>query len=211
MEAALAAGPYGVLRRGPLRGLTLGKVKRARHGIDLGPLRPRLPGALLTADKRVALAPEAFVAAAAELEDVAAEHEAAARAGYDLTLIGRRSLRSNNSWMHNSRRLTKGRDTCTAMLHPDDAASRGLPDGALVRVVSRAGAIEVPLQLTEDMRPGVVSVPHGFGHRSRAGVGWTHAASLPGASVNDVTDPTVLDAVTGNAAYNSVPVRLEAA
>jgi anaerobic selenocysteine-containing dehydrogenase len=210
VEAAIASGPYGVLRRGPLKGLTLWKLKRAKHGIDLGALQPRLPKALMTPDKRVPLAPRAFLDAAADLEAIAAEHDTAASEGYDLALIGRRGLRSNNSWMHNSRRLTKGRDTCTALLHPDDAHARGLADGTQVRVVSRAGTIEVALEVSDDMRPGVVSVPHGFGHASREGVGWTHAASLPGASVNDITDPTVLDAVTGNAAFNSVPVRLEA-
>lgn len=211
VEAALASGPYGVLRRGPFKGLTIGKVKAAPHGIDLGPLRPRLPGALMTADGCVALAPPALLAAAAELEGRVAERERDARDGYDLTLIGRRDLRSNNSWMHNSRRLTKGADRCTAMLHPDDASERGLEPGAPVRVVSRAGAIEVPLELTEEIRPGVVSVPHGYGHGRREGVGWTHAASLPGESVNDITDPAVFDAVTGNAAFNSVAVRVEAA
>ena len=211
VESALATGPYGILRRGPRKGLTLGRVKRARHGIDLGPLQSRLPGALQTPGKRVVLDPEALLDAADELEAVAAEGEAAREAGYDLTLIGRRNLRSNNSWMHNSKRLTKGADTCTALLHPEEASERGLEQGSTVRVVSRVGAIEVKLEVSDEMRPGVVSVPHGFGHSGREGVGWTHAASLAGASVNDITDPSLLDAVTGNAAFNSVPVRVEAA
>jgi anaerobic selenocysteine-containing dehydrogenase len=211
VEAALATGPYGVLRRGPLRGLTVGKVKRAPHGIDLGPLQPRLPGPLSTSDNRVALAPEALLAAAEELEAIAAEREDAKRDGFDLTLIGRRNLRSNNSWMHNSRRLTKGSDRCTALLNPADAGARELADGDRVRIVSRVGSIEVKLEVSDELRPGVVSVPHGFGHGDRAGVGWKRAAALDGASVNDVTDPAVRDSVTGNAAFNSVPVRLEAA
>ncbi len=210
VEAALLAGPYGMVRRGPLKGLSLWKVKRAKHGIDLGPLRPgRLPGALLTKGKRVPLAPPAFVAAARELDAIAAEREQAAADGFDLTLIGRRNLRSNNSWMHNSARLVKGRDRCTALLHPDDAAARGLDDGASVRVVSKVGAIEVPVEVSDEMRPGVVSIPHGYGHNSREGVGWLRAAGLPGASVNDITDPSVRDELTGNAALNAVPVRLE--
>ena len=97
------------------------------------------------------------------------------------------------------------------MLHPADAEARGLDDGTQVRLVSKVGEIEVKLEVTDELRPGVVSVPHGFGHGSRKGVGWTHAASLAGASVNDITDPAVLDELTGNAAFNSVPVRLEAA
>ena len=149
--------------------------------------------------------------AAAELDEQEAQRNRDFEEGFDLTLIGRRNLRSNNSWMHNSRRLTKGADRCTAMVHPDDAGSRGLDDGAVVRVISRVGEIEVPLEISEDMRPGVVSVPHGYGHGRREGVGWKHAASLPGASVNDITDPAVRDAVTGNAAFNNVAVRIEAA
>jgi anaerobic selenocysteine-containing dehydrogenase len=210
VESALATGPYGILRRGPLKGLTLGRVKKARHGIDLGPLKPRLPGALLTKDKRVALAPSALTEAAKDLEATAAEQETARADGYDLTLIGRRNLRSNNSWMHNSRRLTKGADRCTALMNPADANSRGLEDGAAVRVVSRIGEIEVPLEVSDEIRPGVVSVPHGYGHSTREGVGWKHAGSLPGASVNDITDPSVIDSLTGNAAFNSVRVKVEA-
>jgi anaerobic selenocysteine-containing dehydrogenase len=211
VESSIAAGPYGMLRRGPIKGLTLRKVKRAQHGVDLGPMKSRLPGALLSPDKKVTLAPSALVSEVAELETIATERELATKDGFDLTLIGRRILNSNNSWMHNSKRLTKGSDRCTAMLNPQDAAARSLEDGASVKVVSRVGEIEVLLQVTDELRPGVVSIPHGFGHKSRKGVGWKHAASLPGASVNDITDPSVLDGLTGNAAFNSVPVRLEAA
>jgi anaerobic selenocysteine-containing dehydrogenase len=139
----------------------------------------------------------------------AREREDALTDGYDLTLIGRRQLRSNNSWMHNSARLMKGADRCTALLHTQDAEARGLESGDRVRVVSRVGAIEVPLEVSDDIRPGVVSVPHGFGH-VRPGVGWRLAAEKAGASVNDITDPAVLDAITGNAAFNAVPVRVEA-
>jgi anaerobic selenocysteine-containing dehydrogenase len=210
IDLGIAFGPHGVLRRGPLKGLTVAKIKRARHGIDLGPLEPRLPGALDTADKRVQLAPPVLVTEAAKLADHAREREDALSDGYDLTLIGRRQLRSNNSWMHNSARLMKGADRCTALLHPDDAGARGLGDGDQVRVVSRVGAIELPLEVTDEIRPGAVSIPHGFGH-ARAGVGWRLAAQKAGASVNDITDPSVVDAITGNAAFNAVPVRVEAA
>ncbi len=207
VDAAMLFGPYGRLRS--RRGLDVGKIKRAPHGIDLGPLRPNLMRLLRTKGKRVKLAPPAMLAEAKRLEQLASEREAAAAAGFDLSLIGRRSLRSNNSWMHNSPRLMKGADRCTAMLHPDDAERRGLADGQRVRVASRVGAIELPLELTDEIRPGVVSIPHGFGH-GRAGVGWRVAAEHAGASVNDVTDPSVVDGLTGNAAFNDVPVRLEA-
>jgi len=104
----------------------------------------------------------------------------------------------------------KGADRCTALLHPDDAGARGLDDGARVRVVSSVGSIELPLEVSDEIRRGVVSVPHGFGH-VRPGVGWRLAAEKPGASVNDITDPSLVDALTGNAAFNAVPVRVEAA
>ena len=104
----------------------------------------------------------------------------------------------------------KGSDRCTAMLHPDDAAQRGLRDGAVVRVSSQIGSIDVPLQITDAMRPGVVSIPHGFGH-DRPGVGWRLAATKAGASVNDINDPALYDVLSGNAAMNSVPVRVEPA
>lgn len=206
-DMAMLSGPYGRLRsRNPL---TVAKVKASPHGIDLGPLEPNIDSVLRTRGKRVHLAPPLLLAEAARLEQLAAEREAARSSGFDLTLIGRRSLRSNNSWMHNSRRLMKGADRCTAVLHPQDAETRGLADGQLVRISSATGAIEVPLECSDEVRPGVISVPHGFGH-TRAGVGWTHAAAHPGASVNDITDPSVVDRLTGNAAFNDVPVRVEA-
>jgi anaerobic selenocysteine-containing dehydrogenase len=208
IEAGILAGPYGV-RRG-LRALTLGKIKRAKHGVDLGALEPRLPGALLTRGKQIRLAPEKLVEEAGRLEQLAREREHALSDGYDLVLIGRRQLRSNNSWMHNSRRLMKGSDRCTALLHPDDAKARGLTDGERVKVSSRVGTIELPIEVTDEIRCGVISIPHGFGH-GREGVGWRVAAAHGGASVNDITDPAVVDRVTGNAAFNAVPVRVEAA
>jgi anaerobic selenocysteine-containing dehydrogenase len=133
---------------------------------------------------------------------------------FDLLMVGRRHLRSNNSWMHNSPRLTKGRTRFTVQVHPDDAAARGLADGDLARVASAVGTIEVPVEVTDRLMPGVVSVPHGFGH-DRGGAagpsGWRHAASLGGASVNDITDSTRIDPLSGNAAVQAVPVRLDRA
>ncbi len=206
-DLVMRIGPYGRLRS-PQR-LDMGKVRRSPHGIDLGPLRPNLVRRLRTKDKRVKLAPPVLVEEAGRLAELAAEREAARSEGFDLTLIGRRSLRSNNSWMHNSARLMKGADRCTAMLHPDDADARGLSDGQLVKVASAVGTIEVPLEVSDQMREGVVSIPHGFGH-GRSGVGWKLAAAHPGASVNDITDPSVVDRLTGNAAFNDLPVKVEA-
>jgi anaerobic selenocysteine-containing dehydrogenase len=197
VDLALRTGPYGNLKR--LRGgLDMGRVKRATHGIDLR-----------TKGKRVRLAPEVMLEEAAHLDRLAAEREAALAHGYDLILIGRRQLRSNNSWMHNSPRLMKGADRCTARLHPEDASARGLREGQEVRVTSAVGAIQVPVEVSDEMRPGVVSIPHGFGH-DRGQIGWRVAAAHPGASVNDITDPSIVDRLTGNAALNAVPVRIEA-
>ncbi|HEY5189741.1 MAG TPA: molybdopterin-dependent oxidoreductase [Solirubrobacteraceae bacterium] len=208
VDLGLRIGPYGNLKR--LRGaLDIGRVKRARHGIDLGPLQPNLVATLKTKGKRVRLAPAVMLAEAARLSELARERDAALGDGFDLVLIGRRQLRSNNSWMHNSPRLMKGADRCTARLHPREAEARELSDGQTVRVTSVIGSIDVPLEVSDEIRPGVISIPHGFGH-TRANVGWRTAAAHPGASVNDITDPSIVDRLTGNAALNAVPVRVEA-
>jgi anaerobic selenocysteine-containing dehydrogenase len=124
----------------------------------------------------------------------------------ELRVIGRRHVRSNNSWMHNSHRLVKGPNRCTAMLHPDDAALLGIANGMNVRVQSRVGAIELPAEITESVMPGVVCVPHGFGH-DRAGVKLRVARKeAAGASLNDITDDRFVDAITGTAVLNGVPV-----
>jgi anaerobic selenocysteine-containing dehydrogenase len=208
VDLGLRVGPYGP-RRGR-SGLTIARLKAAPQGIDLGPLAPRLPGALGTRTKRVQLAPAEFIAEAGRLEQIAADRQEAIAAGRDLVLIGRRQLRSNNSWMHNAPRLMKGADRCTARLHPDDATARGLSDGDRVVVTSTVASIEVPLEVSDEIRPGVVSIPHGYGH-TRPRIGWNVAAAHPGASMNDITDPTLLDRLSGNAAYNAVPVSVHGA
>ena len=122
-------------------------------------------------------------------------------------MVGRRHLRSNNSWMHNSERLTKGRTRFTVQMHPDDAAERGLADGDTAVVSTDVGSIEAPVEVTDRLMRGVVSVPHGYGH-DRAGTptGWRRAAALGGASVNDITDTDRIDPLSGNAAVQAVPV-----
>lgn len=134
----------------------------------------------------------------------------AATGGYDLQLIGRRHLRSNNSWMHNSQRLVKGPPRCTLLIHPDDAARRGIVAEQRVRVRSRVGSIALPAELTADVMPGVVSIPHGWGH-DRPGIALATAQAHPGVSVNDLTDELLVDELCGNAVLNGVPVRVEAA
>lgn len=201
LDLGLRFGPYGDGYRPFGEGLTLDNVQESLHGIDLGPLEPRLPERLHTEDGRLALAPSLFVG---DLERLAQRIDRA-RADGELSLIGRRELRSNNSWMHNSVRMMKGKPRCTLRMHPDDAAERGLEDGETVEVRSRVGQIRVPLEVSDELMPGVVSLPHGYGHH-REGARLRVAASHAGASVNDLTDPGQIDALTGNARFSDVPV-----
>jgi anaerobic selenocysteine-containing dehydrogenase len=202
LDLLLRLGPYGP-RPWRWKGLTLGRLERAPHGIDFGPLQPCLPARLATANGRIDVAPPALVA------DIARVEAALARPRPALELIGRRDLRSNNSWMHNCERLMNGRERCTLMMNPADAAARGLADGALARIASRAGSVEVVVQVTGDMRAGVVCLPHGWGH-DRAGTRMRIAEAHPGASANDVTDELFVDALSGNAALSGVQVEVAA-
>ena len=173
-------------------------VRRLRRGpVDLGPLQPCLPERLQTEDRRIHAAPRQV------LDDVA-RLDAVTIAPDGLLLVGRRHQRDNNSWMHNTPRLTKGKARHQLYMHPADLAERAIPDGSLVRVASAVGTVEVEVQASDDMMPGVVSLPHGYGHR-RPGVRLRQAVELPGASMNDLTDPAVLDA-SGNAVLSGVPV-----
>ena len=205
VDLGLRAGPYGW--RSPHR-LSVRKLERHPHGIDLGPLTPGLPGRLLTEDRRIRLAPPLLV------QDLdRAERELLAAASVATTavlwLIGRRHLRSNNSWMHNSLRLVKGPPRCTLLMHPDDAGPRGLADGQRVRVRSRVGQVELPLELTSDIMPGVVSIPHGWGH-GRPGTRLRVADAHAGVSINALTDHAAVDALVGTAVLNGTPVEVAA-
>jgi anaerobic selenocysteine-containing dehydrogenase len=200
-------GPEGIidaaLRIGPHR-LTLGKLRAAPHGLDLGALEPRLPKRLGTKDRAVHLAPHVY------LDDLARLATRYAKEPRGLVMIGRRDLRSNNSWMHNSERLVKGPARCTLLVHPDDAAARGLVDGANAKVSTATGAIELPVETTDAMMPGVVSVPHGWGH-GRAGVKLRVAAKAPGVSINDIIDPARVDELSGTSALSGQPVEVSRA
>ncbi|HET7502207.1 MAG TPA: molybdopterin-dependent oxidoreductase [Kofleriaceae bacterium] len=217
-------GPLGpepildlALRLGPHR-LSLRRLRDAPHGLDLGPLERRLPGRLATADRRVHLAPDEYLA---DLDRLAARHAAPAATPSPsspssslpgppgLVLIGRRHLRSNNSWMHNSERLTKGPARCTLMIHPEDAARRGLAEGGTARLSTGRGAIELPVEITDEVMPGVVSVPHGWGH-GRSGTRLRVASATPGQSVNDILDPAVFDELSGTGALTGQSVEVVA-
>jgi anaerobic selenocysteine-containing dehydrogenase len=184
--------------------LSLAALREHPHGLDLGALKPNLAGRLKTANKHIQAAPAVIMA---DLQRFAAQP--AAKVG-ELLLIGRRHVRSNNSWMHNYHRLVKGKPRHQLLMHPADLSLRGLTDGQLVRVRSRVGVIEVEVAASEDMMTGVVSLPHGWGH-ARPGVQMSIASAQPGASANDLTDERHLDALSGNAALNGVPVQVEAA
>jgi anaerobic selenocysteine-containing dehydrogenase len=195
LDRLLRAGPY---RRS--HGMSLATLVANPHGMDLGPLVPALPERLATPDRRLHLAPPLFVADLARLEATLA---APAPAG--LVLIGRRELRSNNSWMHNSRRLVKGPARCVLMMSPEDARAHGVSEGDRVRVSSRVGSVVVPVEVTTEVAAGVVCLPHGYGH-DRPGTALGVARDAAGASINDLTDEAQVDALSGTAVLSGVPV-----
>jgi anaerobic selenocysteine-containing dehydrogenase len=205
-RAMTTLGPRGVvdllLRLGPHR-LSVGRLLRTPHGLDLGDLQPTLPKRL--SGKRIRLAPTEFAVDIGRLEKML---ERPVPAAGILQLIGRRQLRNNNSWMHNSERLTSGAERCTLLMHPDDASARGLSGGQRVRVTSRVGSVMVSLEISEAIMPGVVSLPHGWGH-DRPGVRLRVATAHPGASVNDLTDEALVDALAGTASFSGVPIRVD--
>ncbi|MEU4190561.1 molybdopterin-dependent oxidoreductase [Kribbella sp. NPDC026611] len=190
------------LRIGPYR-LSLAKVRRTPGGLDLGPLQPALPRALHHKSKRIDLAQRMI------LDDLPRLDALALVSPDELLLIGRRHLRNNNSWMHNSARLVKGKPRHHLLMNPDDLAKRSLTDGQLVSVTSAAGSIAVEVAASNDIMPGVVSLPHGFGH-GRPGARLSVANEVPGPSANDLTDTELTDTVAGTAAVNGVPVTVTA-
>lgn len=203
MDLAIRTGPYGNYGLG----LNLGRIRAATHGLDLGPLMPSLPGRLFTRDRRIPLAHPVLMGDLSRVRDRLENGDVDGPGG--LLLIGRRHLRSNNSWMANSPRLVRGKDRCTVLINPADARARGIVPGARVLLSGPSGSIEVPAEVSDEIMEGVVAVPHGWGH-DRDGVGWRVAADHPGASVNDVTDSRAVDPLSGNAALQAVPVSVEA-
>jgi anaerobic selenocysteine-containing dehydrogenase len=200
VDLALRTGPYG----GSRGGTSVAALRRSPHGVSFGPLVPRLPELLRTPSRRIELAPSAFVA------EVDALEATLARATPPFVLIGRRQLRSNNSWLHNSHRLVKGPPRCVLLVHPEDAARLSLRDGGRARVTSNRGEVEVTVAVTGEMMPGVVSLPHGWGH-DRKGARTSVAEAHAGVSINDLTDETRLDRLTGSAAFTALPVTITAA
>jgi anaerobic selenocysteine-containing dehydrogenase len=203
LDLLLRAGVYGDGFDEQREGLSLKNLREAPHGIDLGPLESRLPGALATPSGTIELCHELLAA------DVERLRRSMERPADDLVLIGRRQLRSNNSWMHNAPTLVKGPERCTLLVHPRDAERLGIGEGARVRITSRVGAVEAPVSVSDEMMPGVVSLPHGWGH-GLEGVGQRVAAAHPGAPSNFLADPQAVDALSGNAVLNGIPVSIAA-
>lgn len=187
-----------MLRLGPYE-LSLEKLLANPHGIDLGPLRPRLPQILKTRSGRVELLPGPVA------DDLPRLRAALSARPEGLVLVGRRHLRSNNSWLHNLPALNGGSNRCTLHVHPDDAARLGLEDGGRARITSDGGHVEAPVEITDTVRAGVVSLPHGWGH-DRAGTRTPVAAERPGVNVNQLLDGSRLDPLSGTAVLNAIPV-----
>ncbi len=203
LDLGLKNGPYGTATENR-PGLSLQTLRDQPHGIDLGPLRPAFPDRLLTESGRIQLAPPDLLA---DLHRVDALLALPQPTSDELLLISRRQLRDNNSWMHNVHRLVKGRNRCTLQMHPTDAAGRNLTNGDLVMVQSRVGRVSLPIEVADCMMPGVVCMPHGYGHH-RPGTRQDVAQQHAGVSINDLTDERFMDELTGNAALSGVPVRI---
>ena len=215
VEAVNATGRRGperivdlMLRTGPYE-LSLDDLLEHPHGVDLGALEPRIPEVLRTPSGKVEVAPEPILADLPRLSARADQGDQAADGDWPFLLIGRRHLKSNNSWMHNVPVLMKGSHRCTMLVHPDDAAGLGLADGDVAVVTSRAGEVSVPVELTDGIVPGVVSIPHGWGHGGpdlRMKVAGEHA----GVNSNLLADDELVEPISGNAVLNGIPVKVRA-
>jgi anaerobic selenocysteine-containing dehydrogenase len=204
LDLMLRTGPYGDAFGARPEGLTLAQLEAQPHGIDFGPLASRIPEVLRTPSGKIELAPAPLLA------DVERLRGGLGRNGAGMVLIGRRELRSNNSWMHNAPVLVKGKARCTLLVHPSDASRIGLAEGGLARVRSRAGTIAVPVEITDAIMPGVVSIPHGWGH-DLPGIQLGVAAAHAGVNCNRLVDELALEPLSGNAILNGVPVTVEVA
>lgn len=202
LELALRTGPYGDQFGREPEGLTLAKVRAAPNGIDLGELQPRMPEVLRTPSGKIELAPPAL------LQDLQRAALAITQPVPAMVIVGRRDVRSNNSWMHNLPVLAKGPMRCTALVHPADAERLGLADGALARISNQGRSIEAQVQVSDEMMPGVVSLPHGWGH-GLPGTRMALAAERPGVNLNTLLDEDWRDPLSGNAVLSGVPVVLE--
>jgi anaerobic selenocysteine-containing dehydrogenase len=209
VDWALRSGPYGDGFGKRPDGLTLCKVMASKGGIDLGELQPRLPQALRTPSGLIELAPPMLIADLQRV--VAALEDASTDTAPDMVMIGRRDVRSNNSWMHNLPLLAKGPFRCTALVNSIDAKRLGLSDGGMARIASTSGhAVTAQVEVSDTVMPGVVSLPHGWGHDA-AGARLNVAALRPGVNLNVLMDERQTDPLSGNAVLSGVEVTLSAA
>ncbi|WP_081288516.1 molybdopterin-dependent oxidoreductase [Mycobacterium asiaticum] len=199
LDLTLRTGPFGDRYGENPGGLTLELLKANPNGIDFGPMVPQLPEILGTPDKKIRLAPQYLLD---DLPRLAARLD---RPADPLVLVNRRHLRSNNSWLHNVPSLMKGKDRCTLLMHPQDAARRRISDEDIVTVKSESGEIKVPVEITDAIRPGVVSMPHGWGH-DKPGTRLSVASASPGVNTNVLSPPTFVDEPSGNGVLNGIPV-----
>lgn len=199
LDLTLRTGPFGDRYGEHPDGLTLERLKGEPNGVNFGPMVPRVPDILGTADHRIRLAPQYL------LDDLPRLASRLTREAEPLVLVSRRHLRSNNSWLHNVGPLMKGRDRCTLLIHRADAQRCGVSDGELVTVTSSSGSIDVPVEVTDAIKPGVVSMPHGWGHGT-PGTRLAVANAAPGVNTNILSPPTFLDEPSGNGALNGIPV-----
>jgi anaerobic selenocysteine-containing dehydrogenase len=184
--------------------LSIEKLKENPHGIDLGELQECLPNRLMTTDKRINLAPDILVK---DLDRLKKSANISEEKEFPFRLIGRRHLRDDNSWLHNSERLMKGKNRCTVWINSVDANELNLENNQVVKVSSRVGTVEIPCEITENIARGVLSIPHGYGH-GREGTNFDVANIYAGVSINDLTDELEIDELTGNAALNGVLVKI---
>ena len=201
LDLTIRTGPWGDGYGRDPQGLTLESFRAAPHGIDMGPMVPRARDVVSTPSAKIDVAPEYI------LGDLARLQARLDRPHDGLLLTSRRHLRSNNSWMHNVKVLVKGKDRCTLLIHPEDAEKAGVADGALARVSSEAGALEVPVEISDEMMPGVVSLPHGWGH-DKTGTRMATAREHAGVNNNLLAPGRFVDAISGNAAVNGIPVEV---
>jgi anaerobic selenocysteine-containing dehydrogenase len=205
LDVLIRTGPYGDGFGKDPDGLTLAKLVDQPHGVDLGAIQSALPDVLTTSSGKLELFPAQIAEDLARLRaDLTRTIEAD-----EMRLIGRRTVRSNNSWMHNVPVLVRGRDRCTLQINPADAERLGLTDGELAKVTSRVGSLEAPLEVTDEIRAGVVSLPHGYGH-DQPGSGLSIASKTPGVNSNRLTDDLPMDVLSGNAILNGIPVTVAA-
>jgi len=205
IDFMLRTGPYGDAFGAAIGGATLQLLKENPHGIDYGALQPRIPEILRTPSGKVELAPEVLINDLDRLYDVVGSGVVDKNSGRNLLLIGRRHLRSNNSWMHNINVLVKGKSRCTLIMHPTDAHARSVNEGDVVSVQSRVGEVRVAVEISDTIRPGVVSLPHGWGHDAE-GTDMQVAAQVAGVNSNILTDHEAIDPLSGTSVLNGIPV-----